>query len=327
MAFLADMTVDWEAESEKANGAGIPTATARYGVVFADDAPAFRRLALPFRLGVGGRLGSGRQYMPWITLDDAVAATTHLLDGDLTGPVNVVAPVATTNADLTRALGRVLRRPAFMMVPQFVMRLALGELAGALLFASNRVARNGWSRTASSSRSPRSRERCARCCGAASGDGDLPAGREAGRPRHARRGLGVLLEPAQPARHHPALARPRGHLRPARGDVPRLVITYTVRPFLGVPLHWATEITHVEDRVRFVDDQRIGPYSLWHHEHDFREVEGGAEVRDTVHYAVPFGPLGDIAAQLAVRPRARHLRVPPRGPAGAVRAGAGRASA
>lgn len=138
--FLADMTVDWEAESEKANAAGIPTAMARFGVVFADDAPAFRRLALPFRLGVGGRLGSGRQYMPWITLDDAVAATTHLLDGNLTGPVNVVAPVATTNADLTRALGRVLRRPAFLMVPQFVMRLALGELAGALLFASNRVA-------------------------------------------------------------------------------------------------------------------------------------------------------------------------------------------
>ena len=137
--FLADMTVDWEAESEKANAAGIPTAMARYGVVFAADAPAFERLALPFRLGVGGRLGSGRQYMPWITLDDAVAATTHLLDGDATGPFNVVAPVATTNADLTRALGRVMRRPAFMMVPQFVMRLALGELAGALLFASNRV--------------------------------------------------------------------------------------------------------------------------------------------------------------------------------------------
>ena len=138
--FLADMTVDWEAEAEKANAAGIPTAMARYGVVFANDAPAFKRLTLPFRLGAGGRLGSGRQYMPWITLDDAVAATTHLLDGELTGPVNVVAPVATTNADLTRALGRVMRRPAFMMVPRFAMRIALGELADALLFASNRVA-------------------------------------------------------------------------------------------------------------------------------------------------------------------------------------------
>ena len=137
--FLADMTVDWEAQSEQANAAGIPTAMARYGVVFANDAPAFKRLTLPFRLGAGGRLGNGRQYMPWITLDDAVAATTHLLDGDSTGPFNVVAPVATTNADLTRALGRVMRRPAFMMVPQFAMRLALGELADALLFASNRV--------------------------------------------------------------------------------------------------------------------------------------------------------------------------------------------
>lgn len=138
--FLADMTADWEAESGAANAAGIPTAMARYGVVFANDAPAFKRLTLPFRFGAGGRLGSGRQYMPWITLDDAVAATIHLLDGELTGPVNVVAPVATTNADLTRALGRVMRRPAFMMVPRFAMRLALGELADALLFASNRVA-------------------------------------------------------------------------------------------------------------------------------------------------------------------------------------------
>ena len=137
--FLADMTVDWEAESEKGNGASIPTAMARYGVVFANDAAAFKRLTLPFRFGAGGRLGSGRQWMPWITLDDAVAATTHLLDSDTTGPVNVVAPVATTNADLTRALGRVMRRPAFMMVPRFAMRLALGELADALLFASLRV--------------------------------------------------------------------------------------------------------------------------------------------------------------------------------------------
>ena len=137
--FLADMTVDWEAESEKGNAAGIPTAMARYGVVFANEAAAFKRLTLPFRLGSGGRLGSGRQWMPWITLDDAVAATLHLVDGDLTGPVNVVAPVTITNADLTRALGRVMRRPAFMMVPRFAMRLALGELADALLFASLRV--------------------------------------------------------------------------------------------------------------------------------------------------------------------------------------------
>ena len=137
--FLADMTVDWEAEAEKGNAAGIPTAMARYGVVFANDASAFKRLTLPFRFGVGGRLGSGSQWMPWVTLDDAVAATTYLLDNDETGPVNVVAPVAITNADLTRVLGRVMRRPAFMMAPRFAMRLVMGEVADALLFASNRV--------------------------------------------------------------------------------------------------------------------------------------------------------------------------------------------
>tara|TARA_B100001123_G_scaffold439865_1_gene577615 strand:+ start:4289 stop:4756 length:468 start_codon:yes stop_codon:yes gene_type:complete len=88
---------------------------------------------------------------------------------------------------------------------------------------------------------------------------------------------------------------------------PGLIITYKVSPLLGVPLPWATEITQVEERVRFVDDQRIGPYSLWHHQHDFYEVEGGTEVRDTVHYAVPFGPLGDLVAQIAVRPRVRDI--------------------
>ena len=137
--FLADLTVDWEAEAEKANEAGIPTAMARFGVIFGEEAAAFKRLTLPFRFGIGGRLGSGRQWMPWVTLDDAVAATVHLLDTDVTGPVNVVAPVTITNADLTRTLGRVLSRPAFMMAPQFAMRIALGESAGALLFASQRV--------------------------------------------------------------------------------------------------------------------------------------------------------------------------------------------
>ena len=137
--FLADLTVDWEAAAEKANEAGIPTAMARFGVIFGEEAAAFKRLTLPFRFGIGGRLGSGRQWMPWVTLDDAVAATVHLLDTDVTGPVNVVAPVTITNADLTRTLGRVLSRPAFMMAPRFAMRIALGESAGALLFASQRV--------------------------------------------------------------------------------------------------------------------------------------------------------------------------------------------
>ena len=137
--FLADLVADWEAEAEKANAAGIPTAMVRSGVIFAKDASAFRRLVMPFRFGVGGRLGNGRQWMAWVTLEDVVSAIVCLLDGDQTGPVNVVAPGAVTNRELTKALGRELRRPAFMMVPRFTMQLAMGGAASELLFASQRV--------------------------------------------------------------------------------------------------------------------------------------------------------------------------------------------
>ncbi len=138
--FLADLTADWEAESRRAADAGIPTALARFGVVLDREAAAFRRMALPFRLGAGGRLGSGRQWMPWVTLADAVAAVEHLLGNDTAGPVNVVAPVSARNAEVAGALGRALRRPAFLPAPRFALRLALGELADSLLFASQRVA-------------------------------------------------------------------------------------------------------------------------------------------------------------------------------------------
>ncbi len=137
--FLAELVADWEAEAVKANAAGIATAMARFGVVFAAEAPAFRRLMLPFRFGAGGRLGSGRQWMPWVVLDDLVAALLHLLGNETAGPVNVVAPVAATNGDVTKALARVLRRPAFLVVPRLAMRVAMGEAADELLFASQRA--------------------------------------------------------------------------------------------------------------------------------------------------------------------------------------------
>jgi ligand-binding SRPBCC domain-containing protein len=79
------------------------------------------------------------------------------------------------------------------------------------------------------------------------------------------------------------------------------IIEYTVRPILGIPLYWMTEITHVQDKQYFIDEQRFGPYSLWHHQHHFKEVEGGVEMTDIVHYKLPFWVLGDIANDLFVK--------------------------
>lgn len=82
---------------------------------------------------------------------------------------------------------------------------------------------------------------------------------------------------------------------------PGQIIEYTVRPLLGIPMYWMTEITHVKDRTYFIDEQRFGPYSLWHHQHHFKEIPGGVEMIDIVHYRIPLGILGQIANWLFVR--------------------------
>lgn len=86
-----------------------------------------------------------------------------------------------------------------------------------------------------------------------------------------------------------------------------MIIRYSVRPLLGIPLGWVTEITHVEEGRFFVDEQRFGPYRFWHHQHHFREVEGGVEARDVVHYMLPLGPLSAPANALVARPRLKRI--------------------
>ncbi len=138
--FLARVAVDWEAEAGQAEQHGIRAVILRFGIILAREGGALERMLLPFKLGLGGRLGSGRQWMSWITLADVVGLIRQALaSSELCGPVNAVAPNPVTNADFTKTLGRVLRRPAVFPVPAFAVRLLLGELADALLLASQRV--------------------------------------------------------------------------------------------------------------------------------------------------------------------------------------------
>ena len=88
---------------------------------------------------------------------------------------------------------------------------------------------------------------------------------------------------------------------------PGQLIEYKVRPLLGIPVYWMTEITHVEEGKYFVDEQRFGPYSLWHHQHHFLPVDGGVEMTDIVHYKIPFGPLGDLANWLFVQKKLKGI--------------------
>ena len=139
--FVAGVVLAWEDAARPAVEAGIRTVFVRTALVLAPDGGILSRLALPFRFFVGGRLGSGRQWMSWITLDDEVAAIRFVLDrDDLSGPVNLAAPQPVTNAEMATAIGAALHRPSAVPVPAFAPRLALGrEMADSLLFASQRV--------------------------------------------------------------------------------------------------------------------------------------------------------------------------------------------
>lgn len=137
--FLADLSRDWEAAALAAGDHGVRVVTARFGVVLDPGGGALKQMLPPFRLGLGGPLGDGRQWFPWIHMDDLVAALVFALtESRVSGPVNLTAPNPVQNRDFARALGRVLLRPALMPVPGFMIKTALGEM-GRVLLASQRV--------------------------------------------------------------------------------------------------------------------------------------------------------------------------------------------
>lgn len=139
--FLAEVCRQWEEAAEIASECGIRVAKIRIGAVLSTKGGVLGRMLTPFKLGLGGVLGRGNQYMSWIMLDELVNIIDYIINHDeLSGPINVATPYPVTNKEFTKVLGHLLRRPTFFPVPAFVLRLALGEMADALLLSSIRMA-------------------------------------------------------------------------------------------------------------------------------------------------------------------------------------------
>lgn len=138
--FLSQLAKEWESEALKAEALGVRVVVARLGMVLAQQGGALPKMMLPFRCFVGGRISSGRQWVSWVALEDVLQALLFALEnGNVRGPLNVISPQPVRNAEFTKALASALHRPALFPAPAFALRLAVGEMADALLLSSQRV--------------------------------------------------------------------------------------------------------------------------------------------------------------------------------------------
>jgi hypothetical protein len=316
--FLSQLCRDWEAAAERAAALGLRVVRLRTGVVLGRAGGALSQMMIPFKAGVGGPVGSGRQYFPWIHLHDLVDLIAAALEDDrYTGAVNAVAPDVVTSRTFARALGRALRRPAILPTPAFVLRAVFGE-AAVVVLASQRV-------------EPEAARRLGfvwrfESLDAALRDvvrGEAVKISRLRTPPSAAPGATHMLATSTPVAApvddvFPFFSKPAnlGLMTPASmqfrivGPAPAMsenaVVDYRIR--VGpLPIRWRTRIVAWDPPRSFVDVQDSGPYRVWRHEHVFVSENGMTTMEDRVYYAPPWGALAGVVHRTFVAPSLRKI--------------------
>jgi uncharacterized protein len=316
--FLAQLCRRWELSAQQAEVLGLRVVRLRTGVVLGRSGGALARMLPPFQIGLGGPIGTGRQYLPWIHLHDLVKIiTAALVDDRYRGPVNGVAPEQATSRSFARALGRALHRPAMVPVPALALKAIFGEAATVLL-ASQRV----------DPLALRERQFAFDFPTLAGALDDIVNGatitispalsrsEEAGAARYELRTRTVVDAPLAETFAFFSKAANLGLITPAamkfsiHGEIPAMAtgaaIDYRVR--VGpLPVRWRTRIASWEPGRSFVDLQEAGPYRFWRHEHTFRADGERTVMEDRVYYAPPLGVLGRLANLLFIGPTLRKI--------------------
>ncbi len=291
--FLADVCRSWEQEVFRIESLGIRTVALRIGVVLGKEGGAMKLMLPAFRLGLGGPLGNGKQWLPWVHVRDVAGMAVHAIETDaLSGPVNTVAPHQVTNLEFSKTLGKELKRPALIPVPAFAMKLALNDLAKMVL-SSQKV----------------------------SAEKAKASGYQFLYPK-----LNLALRQVVNHFDHEFLMeqwvpKPLDEVFPFFSDAKNLehltpeflnfkflrISTESVREgttidyslkLHGIPFEWQSKIIGWEPNKKFSDTQTKGPYAHWFHTHEFYEQDGGTILRDRVMYRLPF----DVFTDLPVHP-------------------------
>lgn len=288
--YLAEVCTAWEQEAAKVEALGLRWVGLRTGLVLSREGGALPRMLPAFRLGLGGRLGTGRQWVSWIHIEDLVSLYVAALENRaFSGPVNAVAPHPVTNADFALALAGALKRRAWFPMPQALLGLVLGERSG-LVLTGQRVACTAAEAAGFAFDYPTVDAALAELCTDLSKVleqevwFDLP-------PEDVFKFFADAhnLEVITPAFLHFRITKAPEELFEGA------LIDYRLR-LHGVPLRWRTRIDVWDPPRTFVDTQQKGPYRLWHHTHEFEALDGGTLVRDVVRYELPFGALGNLVA-------------------------------
>ena len=292
--FLAGVCTKWEAQARRAEEIGMRVVMLRTGIVLGSGG-ALRKMSAPFKFGAGGPLGNGRQFVPWIHLDDIVEMYIRAVeDKTFHGPVNAVTPDYATSSRLAFAIGSAMRRPALAPAPGFALRVALGEFAETVL-ASQLVIPAAAQHAGFTWKYPRLETALQQILNPAAPSSVL----------HSFSAEQIVAAPLErvfaffsDAKNLEAITPPSlrfGMLCDVGTLGAGTVIDYKLG-LHGLPMRWKTLIATWEPPQEFVDVQLHGPYALWEHRHRFEEVAQGVRISDHVTYAMPLRPFGELAA-------------------------------
>jgi uncharacterized protein (TIGR01777 family) len=294
--FLSEVCQAWENEIFKAQDLGVRTVACRVGIVLGHDGGALDKMLPPFKLGLGGRLGNGAQWMSWIHIDDLVNLMIHAVEtSSLDGAYNAVSPNPVGNEDFTKVLGDVLKRPTVFPVPGFVLKIVLGELSD-LLLGSQKVSAGKICDSGFKYRYPQLKEALEEVCGHSCHELQM----EQWVPQSIHKTFAFFKEAANLEKLTPDTLRFKVLNQTTQDIQQGTKLDYRIS-LHGIPMRWQSEITDWQPNNKFSDIQLKGPYSHWHHTHEFFEKDGGTLVRDKVKYRVPFGIPGDLVAGKWIR--------------------------
>jgi uncharacterized protein (TIGR01777 family) len=284
--FLAKVCRDWEEETFKAKELNIRTVAFRIGIVLGFDGGAMEKMLPLFKLGLGGKISNGNQWMSWIHVRDLAGLIVEAIDNpSYEGPVNALSPNPVTNCEFTSTLSRILKRPSIFPVPGWVLKLLLGEIH------SDLVKSLGYKFIY-----PKLKNALKVICDQA---GHTLAV-EQWVPQPLDKTFSFFTDPQNLEALTPEFLQFK-ILKVTSSPIQEgTILDYSLK-IRGIPIHWQSKITECIFGVRFSDMQTRGPYLFWHHTHEFFEKNGGTLIRDKVLYKLPGWTPGDVIAHWLVR--------------------------